>query len=113
MSIRDDVLEWANEYSDDEVESLHNLIEHGCQSGIVSDLVYYSDTLAYYRKNRKEINALVKDSLEGTGMRIDEMFHDWDTDDPFAQDTNNRNILAWFGFEETAQNLLIEMGEIV
>ena len=29
----------------------------------------------------------------------------WDGEDIFAEETTNQNLLAWFGFEETARNL--------
>jgi hypothetical protein len=27
----------------------------------------------------------------------------WDKTDPLARDSGNQNLLAWFGFEETAR----------
>jgi hypothetical protein len=29
----------------------------------------------------------------------------WDKDDPLGQEDSNRNLLAWFGFEEAARRL--------
>ena len=34
----------------------------------------------------------------------------WDDEDIFVEDTNNQNLLAWFGFEETVRNIGYELG---
>jgi len=34
----------------------------------------------------------------------------WDNEDPFAENTNNKNLLAWFGYEETARDLENQLG---
>ena len=38
---------WADkiEYGDDPELIMEDLLRYGCQSGIVSDLIYYSDTM--------------------------------------------------------------------
>jgi len=90
---------------------LKDLNENGCVSGMISELVYYSDTLAFYDKHKDEINEILKVHMEDSGLSIGEMFGDkWDDTDPLALDTLNQNLLAWFGFEETAHNLGLEMG---
>jgi len=86
---------------------LEDLMQHGCQSGMVSGLIYYSDTLKFYKAHKKEIKALLVETLEQTGYTDPiGLFGDkWDKTDPFADDTNNQNLLAWFAFEETARIL--------
>ena len=42
--------------------------------------------------------------------RVDDVRCRWETDDPLANDTYNQNLLAWFGFEETAHQLACELG---
>ena len=34
----------------------------------------------------------------------------WDNEDWSVQDTNNRNLLAWFGFEEKTRELADKLG---
>jgi hypothetical protein len=82
---------------------LQDLAQHGCQSGMVSDLIYYRDTLAFYARHQAEIGALVSELISDFGMPIDQVFREWDQSDPFANETNNQNLLAWFAFEETAR----------
>ena len=104
------VLQWAKRYNPDNTkQALEELQAHGCQSGIVGELIYYSDTIKWFKYYRKDINALLVEMLDSTGLPISELFKDWDTSDPLAQDTNNQNLLAWFSFEESANNLLAQL----
>jgi hypothetical protein len=86
---------------------LEDLFQGGCQSGMVGSLIYYKDTIPFYKKHKSEITAMLKEALSETGTKSPaELFGDkWDTKDIFAEDTQNQNLLAWFGFEETARHL--------
>ena len=84
-----------------------DVLDHGCQSGIVGELIYYTDTVRFYKQYRQEINELLYDLMNGTRLYApSELFGSrWDKEDPLAQDTYNQNLLAWFGFEETLRNI--------
>ena len=90
---------------------INDLLYGGCQSGIEGSLIYYSDTIAFYKKYQTEIKELLKELLEETGFKSpEELFgKKWDSDDIFAEDTNNQNLLAWFGFEETVRKIAYEL----
>lgn len=92
---------------DDKKHIFTDVLHHGCQSGIVGELVWYSDTVAFYKQYRKEINELLYEVMDGTGIyNLPELFgKNWDKEDPLAADTYNQNLLAWFGFEETLRNI--------
>jgi hypothetical protein len=46
------------------------------------------------------------EALDNFGGAPSELFGDkWDKNDPLALDTQNQNLLAWFGFEEMAFKL--------
>jgi hypothetical protein len=97
----------------DNLESLlKDILYNGLQSGIVSDLIYYKDTLAFYKKYKKEIDNLLKDTMNETGANspADLFGNKWDKEDFFIEDTNNRNLLAWFGFEEKLRELTNNLG---
>jgi hypothetical protein len=97
----------------DNLESLlKDILYNGLQSGIVSDLIYYSDTLAFYKRYKKEIDTLLKDLINETGSNspADLFGNKWDKEDFFIEDTNNRNLLAWFGFEEKLRGLADKLG---
>ena len=101
------VARWIDRYQDhgyDTAESMINdLLTHGCISGMVGHLIYYHDTLNFYRRFHGEIDKMYGEAIQECGK--DFTLSGWDTDDPLARDTTNRNILAWFGFEETARKL--------
>lgn len=82
----------------------------GCQSGLVSELIYYADTTAFFDRHYKEIGPLLDNIINSYGFACPaELFGDkWDTSDSIAVDTNNKNLLAWFAFEETAREIFAE-----
>lgn len=95
-----------HDYSD-KVYIFTDVLYHGCQSGIVGELIYYSDTVRFYKQYRDEINELLYNTMSETGLYApSDLFGEkWDKEDPLAQDIYNQNLLAWFGFEETLRNL--------
>lgn len=105
------VQRWVNNRAEgDEYDAkgvLGDLMQGGCQSGFVGDLIYYHDTLKFFQSHRREISELLKNIMSDCGSKSPaDLFGDkWEDDDPLAQETQNRNLLAWFGFEETARIL--------
>lgn len=97
--------EWQD-YSDKKC-IFTDVLRHGCQSGIVGGLIYYSDTVAYYKRYKDEINELLYQTMNDCGLYAPtDLFRDkWDKEDPLANETCNQNLLAWFGFEETLRNI--------
>lgn len=84
-----------------------DVLHNGCCSGVVSELIYYYDTVRFYKQYRQEINEMLYNIMNETGLYVpSELFGDkWDKEDPLAQDDFNQNLLAWFGFEETLRNI--------
>ena len=97
--------EW-NDYNDKK-HIFTDVLYHGCQSGMVGFLIWYSDTTAFYKKYREEINTLLYDLQSSTGLygMKDLIGKKWDEEDPLAIEDYNQNLLAWFGFEETLRNI--------
>lgn len=114
-SVTNYILDKFDEYNDPKQIPLE-VLEHGCVSGIVGELVYYSDTTAYYAKNRDAINHLLYEQMEEFGdHNLEEFFCGavkWDPEDPLALDYYNQNILAWFGFETTMRNVALQFDEL-
>lgn len=52
------VIECWSEYSD-KSGIFTDVLYHGCQSGIVGELIYYTDTVRFYKQYRSEINELL------------------------------------------------------
>ena len=94
----------AEDYDNGATGVIRDLQHGGCSSGLISELVYYHSTVQFYKKHRAEIVALLKERLNESGFTSPvKLFGDqWDTEDVFADEDQNRNLLAWFGFEETA-----------
>ena len=111
-TIQDVVLNWLLD-SDDPKGKLEDLQRGGCQSGLVGELIYYTDTEKFYDDHRLEIENLICDLEEGTGENRIELFSknleksDWYDED----ETQKKNTLAWFGFEETGHRLYCELFE--
>lgn len=80
----------------------------GCASGMVGHLIYYTDTARFYRSHAREIDTLLSELCDDFGATPGRLFAraGWDDSDPLARDTINQNLLAWFGFEETARRLV-------
>ena len=97
--------EWSD-YTDKKA-IFTDVLYHGCQSGIVGSLIYYTDTVAFYKQHREEINALLQETMDECGSyNPSDLFGDkWDKEDPLVLDTYNQNLLAWFGFEETMRKI--------
>ena len=90
---------------------LNDLMVGGCQSGFISELIYYTETVKFYNRYKNEINTLLSDTLTDTGLTIFELFGDkWGREDGLALDQFNQNLLAWFGFEETVRILADRQG---
>ena len=90
---------------------INDLLQHGCQSGMVGELIYYTDTVAFYKKYQKEIKEMLKEIMQETGFTSPkELFGEkWDDEDIFAEDDLNQNLLAWFGFEETVRKIAYKL----
>ncbi len=84
-----------------------DVLYHGCQSGIVGFLIWYTDTTRFYRQYKSEIDTLLYETMESIGIYAPtQLFGDkWDKEDPLANEDYNQNLLAWFGFEETLRNI--------
>lgn len=97
--------------TNEEIESyMKDVLHHGCQSGIVGELIYYSDTVEFFNKYKREINSILVNTMDELGAESpSEIFRDWDNEDPLAEDSHNQNLLAWFGFEETVRMLVNQL----
>ena len=60
--VKNDVINWLLEdienYSPQ--DKLQDLLQYGCESGQVSHLIYYKDTVAYYEKHKSEIMEMLE-----------------------------------------------------
>ena len=66
--------------------------QYGCVSWMISELIYYSDTRAFFQTHYDEIEELRNQWEEDTGM-------------PLVIQGDLSNFLAWLSFERVADNL--------
>ena len=100
--------EWDDEHEDNNKNILLNIINYGCVNGSVHCLFYSSDILDFYDEYKHEINELIyKNDYDNL---VDLFGIKWDKHDPLALEENNKQLLAWFGFEETITNIAFKFG---
>ena len=66
-SVKYEVIKWVESMSEDydNMEDIFNdLFSGGCQSGLVTDLIYYDDTVAFYNKYEDQIKIFLDEYLE-------------------------------------------------
>ena len=66
-TIKYEVIEWIESRIEDynNIEDIFNdLFTGGCESGIVTNLIYYDDTLNFYNKHKYEIEIFIDEILE-------------------------------------------------
>jgi len=97
-SIRAEVAKAALEYQDDgdPVEFFNDLAAHGMASGMVPNMIYYSDTHSFFERHYDEISDEMAKYLEETGERL-------------KVNADIKNFYAWFSFELVAYALASEL----
>lgn len=98
-TVAQDVLDSVDNYGGDVLGYLNDLQKGGCASGMVSGLIYYHDTHAFYAEHAGEIDGILQDLEENTGEAF--KFEGRDV----------RNTLAWLAYEEVARRLYCELTE--
>lgn len=87
-----EVIEIALDNIDDYEEPItyfEEVLQHGCISGIVTELIYYYQTEEFFNRHVDEILSLYNDIIEYTELDMEV----------------NRNNLSWLAFEETIRSL--------
>jgi len=95
-SLRSAVAIEALEYHDPKI-FFNDLLQHGCISGMVSSLVYYTDTHAFFDQHYQAIENLRDEVEDNLG-------------EPLQVKGDLKNFMAWFAFEETAYQIALELG---
>ena len=110
-----------------DVEYLEDVYNHGAGAGFPG-FTYYTDTVAFYKKNKAAIIELAKEQADGMGINILEMiggfnclkYYDYKTNrwtdeegqEAIGQTVYGRkvddvvaNALAWYALEEVARSI--------
>ena len=83
-------------------EIIIEVINHGCVSGMVSELVYYYQTEAFFNRHKNEINEVAHRLSEDIYGNPYEIYNNFEYE-------CNKNTLAWFGFEEMTIQIANEL----
>ena len=78
------------------IDYLEGVTQHGCVSGWVSRLVYYTDTHAFFDTHYDEIHDMISDYKDNTGL---DLVHTGDL----------KNFYAWFAYEQIAYDILNQL----
>ena len=95
-TIRAEVASAALNYGCDIENFFSDLLNHGCQSGLVGQLIYYSDTHKFFDKYYNEIEDLRLEFEDEMGA-------------PLQPKGDLKNWFTWFAFEETARKIAEEL----
>lgn len=92
---------------DNNLQSLFNDLQHGCSSGMINELIYYTDTVKWFNLYKNDINDLLEETLMSFGYNsLTELFGSkFNTNDLLVRHDNNKNLLSWFSFEETSNKI--------
>ena len=97
-SIRKEVAREALAYGNVEpIAFFSDLLQHGCDSGMVSCLIYYRDTHAFFLRYYDQIEELRINMEESLGESL-------------KPTGDLMNWYSWFAFEETARTMAEEIG---
>ena len=85
------------------------VVLHGCSGGVVSELIYYADSCAFYEKYKEEIWQRLWDSWSDFGG--DSVLHfiaTFNGADDVGSDEQFRNLLAWWSCEDVCREVIAD-----
>ena len=99
-----------NYYEDDEEINgyFEDLQRGGCQSGMVSELIYYKDTNDFFDEHEDEIEDLITSNMDMLGTETRPLFIE-SLNGTAESITQEKNLLSWFAYEETAREIYEEI----
>ena len=104
------VISIVNQY-DNPLSFINDVLYRGCQAGTVSELIYYTDTMKWFKLYKHEIADQLHYLKDDLGMNVSDL-NGWDDSDPFIRETNNQNLLAWFSFETVCNDIQYAIEEV-
>jgi len=105
--IKEIIINNVEEY-ENPIDFFNDLANHGCVSGMVSELVWYSDTVDFCQRHKEDINEAISELMECYGTTsIKDLFGDrFDNEDFLCIGQQNQNFLTWFMFETTCASIV-------
>lgn len=104
--VMDSVIDYEGDNMDEKLKSrLEEITEHGCQSGTVSSLIYYTDTVKFFDNFNDEIYDMVEDVF-GAEATLEMLQRHCELIDIVMGADTVKNYLAWMAYEVTCSNIL-------
>lgn len=101
-----DISGYNGDTFDEKLKSrLEEITEHGCQSGTVSSLIYYTDTVKFFDNFNDEIYDMI-DDMFGAQSVFEMLQQKCDLTDIIMGADTVKNYLAWMAYEVTCSNIL-------
>lgn len=103
---------------EEQKEFMLDVLSYGCQSGMVSELIYYHQTEDWFKKHRPEIMTMLNNFVDDVGMEAPQLFGDkWisleDIEMSFETDFDYDDFENDEEFDEAVDNAYIEFMENV
>ena len=105
-SVKYEVIEWVESMVDgySNIDDIFNdLFVGGCESGIVTNLIYYDDTVAFYNKYAHEIDVFLNEYLEIEDVESWDGLQELSDMFPQLDDADTRHIKAEEEVREKAE----------
>ena len=85
-----------------------DLAQYGCVSGMVSEFVWYSDTVSFCKRHKEDINEAISEIMDCYGVTslAELLGNRFDNTDFLCIGDQNQNLITWFIFEETCASVL-------
>ena len=87
-------------------ETCKEIVNHGCQSGVCTQHIYYGDTIEFFTKHTEEITGYIRDTL-GVELMID-LFGKAEGDFTYYM-----NDMIWCFIELVAQHVVDDYEDAV
>ena len=87
-----------------------DVVLEGCQTGIVSELIYYADSCAFYEKYKEEIWQRLYDSAQDCDEHQNCLHYTstFNGGCDVASDDQFRNLLAWWACEDVCREIIAD-----
>ena len=101
---QDTILDWLLDTQ--EKSTIEATAEHGCSGGTISELIYYTDTSAFYEKYKEEIWQRLSDMADDLGEpSILHLIVTFNGSKEVGSELQLRNLLAWWAAEDVCRGI--------
>ncbi len=83
---------------------ISDIAKYGCSGG-VAGLTYYTETIAFYDKHKKEIWDMLYDLSEDTNFSVPYLMSDFDGARNVNDEDTFKNFLVWWAVERVARDI--------